>query len=136
MRRSNKPFIVLVAVFSLGFIGGGLWMLHVQATGERTTAKVTSCVHRRINRSSVSDYCTGTWVKGGSLLEGGHVVLGTIDGANHDDVGNRIEVRLSGGRAYKDSKRLAIILLAIGVLFALGGAYELRRQRRPAEGAT
>ena len=81
MRRSNKPFIVLVAVFSLGFIGGGLWMLHVQATGERTTAKVTSCVHRRINRSSVSDYCTGTWVKGGSLLEGGHVVLGTIDGA-------------------------------------------------------
>ena len=135
MRRSYVRFIVLVAVFSLGFIGGGLWLLHAQASGERTTAKVSDCVHRRIGRST-TDYCTGTWVAGGSLLEGGHVVIGTIDGANSGDIGNRIDVRLSGGRAYTTSKRLPIILLVLGALFALGGAYELRKQRQRAEGRT
>jgi hypothetical protein len=123
------PFIVFVGLFSLAFIGGGLWLLHVQATGERTTAKVTSCVHRRINKS-YTDYCTGSWVKGGSLLEGGHVVIGTIDGADSGDIGKPIEVRLSGDRAYTSAKRLPIILLAIGGVFALGGGYELRNDHR------
>jgi hypothetical protein len=119
------PLIVLVGVMSLGFTGGGLYILLVQQNGERATARVTSCQHR-IRPQSIT--CRGSWVEGGSLLEGGRVVLGTIDGANSGDVGKRIKVRLSGGRAYTESKRLPVILIVIGLLFALGGAWEVRKQ--------
>jgi hypothetical protein len=46
------------------------------------------------------------------------------------DIGKPIEVRLSGDRAYTTSKRLPTILLAIGGVFALGGGYELVKDRR------
>jgi hypothetical protein len=124
------PLVVLVAVMSIGFLGGGVFMLIVQRTGERTTATVTDCVHRRVGKSSVTDYCTGTWVKGGSLLDGGHVVIGTIDGASRSDVGKKIDVRLSGGRAYTTSLRLPVILLVIGLLFAVFGGREIWKQTR------
>jgi hypothetical protein len=69
-------------------------------------------------------------VKGGSLLDGGHVVIGTIDGASRSDVGKKIDVRLSGGRAYTTSLRLPVILLVIGLLFAVFGGREIWKQTR------
>jgi hypothetical protein len=90
---------------------------------------VSDCVHRRIGKS-VTDYCAGTWVAGGSLIEGGHVVRRTIDGANSGDEGKTIDVRFSGGRAYTTSRRLPIILFAIGAAFLVFGGIEVRKQRR------
>jgi hypothetical protein len=46
------------------------------------------------------------------------------------DIGKPIEVRLSGDRACTTSKRLPIVLLAVGGVFGLGGGYELRKDRR------
>jgi hypothetical protein len=121
------PLVVLVVVMSAGFIGGGIFMLVVQRTGERTTATVSDCVHRRSGKAT-TDYCTGTWVEGGSVFAGGRVVRGTIDGAGPGDIGEKVDVRLSGGRAYTTSLRLPIILLVIGLLFAVFGGREIRKQ--------
>ncbi|MEA2686354.1 MAG: hypothetical protein QOE93_1549, partial [Actinomycetota bacterium] len=94
MGRQKIIAIVLVAAFALAFVGGGLLILRTQRTGARATATVTACHH---GYRTVT--CTGRWIAGGSLLEGGHVVFGTIDGAAPADVGDTLEVRLHGGRA-------------------------------------
>jgi hypothetical protein len=132
MRRGVMPLAVLVAVMSVVFIGGAAWLYDVQKHGERSTATVTDCTNRRTYKST-NIHCTGSWVKGGSLLEGGRVVLGTIDGANSGDIGKKIDVRLRGDRAYVESLRLPIILLVIGLLFAGFGGREVYKQMR-AEG--
>jgi hypothetical protein len=68
-----------------------------------------------------SDVCTGMWVAGGSLLERGRMVTGTVDGADSGDLGKTLDVRLSGDRAYTKSWRVAIILLVLGAgVSALG----------------
>ena len=97
----------------LGMVAGGVYQVIVRETGERATARVTEC-HKSGGRYR-SDVCSGTWVSGGSLLAGGHVVLGTIDGADSGDLGDRIEVRLSGSRAYTTSLRVPIILIVLGL---------------------
>ena len=49
------------------------------------------------------------------------MVTGTVDGANSDDLGKTLDVRLSGDRAYTKSWRVAIILLVLGAgVTALG----------------
>jgi uncharacterized membrane protein len=117
------PFVVLVSVASLVFIGGGIYILLVQHNGTRATATVTGCDHRRTYKAT-SVVCRGTW------FDDGHVVIGTIDGAGPGDKGRKLDVRLSGGRAYTTSKRLPIILFSIGALFIAGGAYEVARRPR------
>jgi hypothetical protein len=118
--------IVFVAVFALGFIGGGVFILLTQQTGTPAEATVTDC--QRTGRSAYS--CNGTWVAGGDLISGGRVVRGTIDGASSDDIGETLDVRLSGDRAYTTSLRLPLVLIGLGVAFAALGGFELRRVRR------
>jgi len=114
----------------LGMVAGGVYQVIVRETGEHATARVTSC-HKSGGRYR-SDVCSGTWVAGGSLLAGGHVVLGTIDGASSGDLGHRIEVRLSGDRAYTTSLRVPIILIAIGLgIAAVGVRLLVMFVRRP-----
>jgi hypothetical protein len=116
---------------SLGSLGGAAFVFTAQRTGERTTATVTGCVQRPARYGGTS--CTGRWVSGGSLVGGGgHVERGTIEGADKGDLGKTLDVHVSGGRAYTESLRLPIVLAGIGLAFALGGAYELRRQLRQA----
>jgi hypothetical protein len=115
----------------LGMVAGGVYQVIVRETGERATARVTEC-HKSGGRYR-SDVCSGTWVAGGSLLAGGHVVLGTIDGADSGDLGRTIEVRLSGDRAYTTSLRVPIIVIVIGLGIAALGVRLLTtfvRQRR------
>jgi hypothetical protein len=119
-RRGNLPFVVLIVVMTLAFLGGGAFILFVQQTGTKTQATVTTCDVKRIRHTTI--HCIGTWTVDGS------VKTGTIDGANPDDEGNTIDVRLNGGRAYTTSLRLPIILIVIGLLFAAGGAWELRKR--------
>jgi hypothetical protein len=115
----------------LGMVAGGVYQVIVRETGERATARVTEC-HKSGGRYR-SDVCSGTWVAGGSLLAGGHVVLGTIDGADSGDLGRTIEVRLSGERAYTTSLRVPIILIVIGLGIAALGVRLLTTfvRRRP-----
>jgi hypothetical protein len=125
-RRGVPPVVILSAVLALVLLGGGVFILYTQRTGEPAQAKVTACDHSR--RSVV---CSGTWVAGGNLVTGeGHLVRGTIDGAGTADVGKTIDVRLSGDRAYTTSMRLPLILLGGGVTVIILALFELRRYRR------
>jgi hypothetical protein len=115
--------ILLVLLFLLGGLGmlaGGIYQVIVKETGEKTTARVTEC-HRSGGRYR-SDVCTGLWVVGGSLLAGGHVVSGTVDGADSGDLGHTLDVRLSGDTAYTTSLRVPIILIVIGLALTVFGA--------------
>jgi hypothetical protein len=113
--------LLLLLVFGggLGMLFGGTFLIVVQETGTPAKAKILEC-HRTGGRYR-SDSCRGSWVAGGSLLEGGRVVIGTVDGADSDDIGKTLDVRLSGDRAYTKSWRVAIILLVLGAgVTALG----------------
>jgi hypothetical protein len=55
-----------------------------------------------------SDVCTGVRAAGGSLLAGGHVVIGTVDGADSGDLGHTLDVRLPGATADTTSLRVPI----------------------------
>jgi hypothetical protein len=120
----------------LGMLFGGTFLIVVQETGEPATARIIEC-HRSGGRYR-TDACTGMWVAGGSLLEGGRMVTGTVEGADRGDLGKQLDVRLSGERAYTKSRRVAIILLVLGAgVTALGvkfvwSAISARRQRRAA----
>ena len=103
----------------LGMLFGGTFLIVVQETGTPATARIIAC-HRTGGRYR-SDACTGMWVAGGSLLENGRMVTGTVEGANSGDLGKTLNVRLSGDRAYTKSRRVAIILLVLGLgVTALG----------------
>jgi hypothetical protein len=122
-------FVIAVALLTLGFMAGGLYLLNVQLTGERTTARISHCTRSGYRHANYA--CTGFWVHGGSLVFGnGHVVSGTVDGASRGDVGKSIAVRVSNGHAYRSSLRVPIVLLAIAAAFALYGGFEVRRQIR------
>jgi hypothetical protein len=122
--------VVFAVVFlgGLGMLGGGIFLIVVRATGEQATARVIEC-HTSGGRYR-SDVCQGTWVAGGSLLAGGHVVTGTVDGADSGDVGKTLEVRLSGDRAYTTSLRVPIILIVIGLAVTAFGVRLLTIARR------
>jgi hypothetical protein len=126
---------VVVGLFLLGGLGmvaGGVYNVVVRETGEHARARVTEC-HKSGGRYR-SDVCSGKWIAGGSLLDGGHVVLGTIDGASSGDLGQTIDVRLSGDRAYTTSLRVPIILIVLGLGIAFVGVRLLLVRRRPMSG--
>jgi hypothetical protein len=111
--------LTLVLGAGLGMLFGGTFLIVVQQTGEPATARIIEC-HKSGGRYR-SDVCTGMWVAGGSLLEDGRMVTGTVDGADSGDLGKTLDVRLSGDRAYTKSWRVAIILLVLGAgVTALG----------------
>jgi len=115
------PALVLTLVLGagVGMLFGGTFLIVVQETGEPATARIIEC-HKSGGRYR-SDVCTGMWVAGGSLLEDGRMVTGTVDGADSGDLGKTLDVRLSGDRAYTKSWRVAIILLVLGAgVTALG----------------
>ena len=122
--------VALVFLGGLGMLGGGIFLVVVQVTGEPATARITEC-HDSGGRYH-SDVCQGTWVAGGSLLAGGRVVIGTVDGADSGDIGKTIDVRLSGDRADTPSLRVPVILLVIGAaLTAFGVRLLVIARRRP-----
>jgi hypothetical protein len=95
---------------------GGVIVYHGATTGRITPVKVDDCHYTGTGRAEI---CTGTWVVGGSLLDGGHVVIGPIEGATSDDIGHTLKVRVHGGTAYVRSLRLPIILFVLGVFIAV-----------------
>jgi len=130
-RAYLAPVVVLVA--GLAFLAGGIFELVVQETGRPARATIVDC--EDVAGKYGGSTCRGTWVAGGSLLEGGHVVIGTVDGATRSDLGHSIDVRLSGGRAYTTSLRVPIILLALGACSLVGGVFAARGLLRKARRA-
>ena len=121
-------------------IGSGIFLLVQRQVGPRASATVADCVTSGAGRY-MSVHCTGSWVVGGSLLDGGHVVVGTIDGADTGDIGKTIDVTLRGDTAYSRGLNLPLLLIGLGLVPAVGswGAQSFARARlgapsREAEG--
>jgi hypothetical protein len=109
----------------VGLAIGAVLSYNDQHSGEAGTAKVTSC-RGHSGRYAGGVHCSGTWVTGGSLLEGGHVVIGDITNADRGDIGKTIDVRIHGtDHATKPNMRVSIILALIGVPMALFALYLL-----------
>jgi hypothetical protein len=114
---------VVAVIIAAVMIGSGIFLLVQRQTGPRASATVGDCVSSGGGRWPTV-HCTGSWVVGGSLLEGGHVVVGTIDGADTGDVGKTLDVTLRGDTAY--TRGLALPLLLIGIGFIPAAALVLR----------
>src|SRR5579884_2148340 len=116
--RATPLLLVLCLVIGGLLIAPGVWLIVQRQTGTRAMAKVEDCdvvgsgEYRNV-------YCTGSWTVGGSLLEGGHVVVGKIDGVDDDAVGKTIEVTVRGDTAYSRDLILPSILIGAGVGWTL-----------------
>jgi hypothetical protein len=114
--RGALIFFVLTA---LGLAAGGVFLIVQRQTGTRAEATVTEC-HVVSHGTHASDECSGTWIVGGSLLAGGHVVIGDVQGAESRDVGKTLDVTVRGDTAYTRGLGLPIGLTVGGVVGAIG----------------
>jgi hypothetical protein len=124
MTRRQVVSVGFLVLLGLGFVAGGVYQIWRQRTGPEAQATVRSC-----DRGRRTLVCRGSWTTG-SLLSGGRVVLGTIEGASSDDVGKTVTVRLAGDRAYLPGLRVPIIYFVIGAAFLAGAALTAVRARR------
>jgi hypothetical protein len=130
--RVLRIVFLIVALAGLGMIAGGIVSIIHKESGMKARATVTEC---QLTGSRYTTYtCEGTWVEGGSLVDGnGHVVYGVIDDAEPSDIGKTLNVRVSGDEAYTSSLRVPIILLVLGGLLALGSLFiSIAAGRQPA----
>lgn len=114
--------VLLVLVWLLGFGGGAAWIVYSQVSGEATTATVTDC--ERTGKPATYT-CRGSWALDDSVRTGG-----VIEGVSEDDVGDEVEVRVKGERAYSLSLRLPIILGVIALSVPVLALVAVVRGRR------
>jgi len=125
--------VVVMLALTGGVLGGGIFLLVQRQTGTRTQAHVSHC-----DASGSGKYrkvhCTGSWMLGGSLLDGGRVQVGTVNGVDTGDVGKTVDVTVRGDTAYSRSLVLPIVLAALGLVPLAGLVVVVRglfRSRRP-----
>lgn len=124
--------LVVMLALTAGVLGGGVFLLVQRETGSRTQAHVTNC-----DVSGAGKYrkvhCLGSWTVGGSLLDGGRVVVGTVNGVDTGDVGKTVDVTVRGDTAYSRSLILPIVLTVLGLLPLFGLIIVIRGllRRRP-----
>lgn len=133
-----NPYVLVLAaaVLTVGLLVPGVYLLMLQSTGVRTQATVSDCETTGSGRYQTTN-CTGSWVLGGELLEGGHLVLGTIQGADESNVGKKVDVTIHGDEAYLRDLRLPLLLVGLGIvpsLLMIPAFRKLRRMQREREG--
>jgi hypothetical protein len=114
-----RSIFVVFVLTAVGLLAGGIFLIVQRQTGTRATATVTEC-HLVSAGVHATDECTGTWVVGGSLLAGGHVVLGDIQGAERRDIGKTLNVTVRGDTAYTRGLGLPIGLTIGGLVGTVG----------------
>jgi hypothetical protein len=141
MQRKRGTLIAAAVILAFGalLIFGGFSKYADAHSGTAGKAKVTSCT-RAINTKYYKrpSTCTGSWTVGGSLLDGGRIAVGRIEGASTGDVGKTIDVRIHGSdHASVPGLGTPIMLWAIGGLIAAFGLFVLRSWwRAPKPAAT
>jgi len=133
-QSTAPPVLVAVGllIVAIAMTWPGIFLIVQRETGVRMKVKVDDCEVSSTGYQNRYVHCTGTWVLGGPLLEGGHVVVGTIEGADTDDIGKTIDVTLSpdGETAYTRDIRIAIGLIVVGVITAIGFLWWVRLMMR------
>jgi hypothetical protein len=124
--------MILCVVCGALVAAAGVYILHMQNTGVRAQVKVDDCEVSGAGRYR-SVHCTSATVVGGSLLDNGHVVILTVQGADTQDVGKTVDVSIHGDTAYLRDLKLPVILIVSGVLFGGLGIplFVVARRRRP-----
>jgi hypothetical protein len=116
--RRFPLLLVLVLLAGAGLVLGGISVYGDQRSGTAGRAKVDDCEGGHKYQPGIR--CSGTWMVGGaSLLRGGRIAVGRIEGAGYGDVGKTIDVRVHGtDHATKPSIGTPILLWAIGSALA------------------
>lgn len=115
-------------IVGLLLFAGGAWEVLQRETGTRTQAEITECEDSGYGRYQQT-FCSGTWEIGGSLLEGGHIGVGDVDGADRGDIGKTIPITLHGDKAYARSLGLPLFICGLGVVIVAGGIWFFRQLR-------
>jgi hypothetical protein len=110
--------VVPFVVFAAALLVPGIFLLVQSTTGTPAQASVDSCETTGAGRFARTE-CSGSWIVGGSLLDGGHVIVGTIQGADESDAGKTIDVMLHGDDAYSRSLTTALVLIGFGAVPAI-----------------
>jgi hypothetical protein len=122
--KTRGPLIVgvFLLLVGAGMTFGAYATYRDQHSGTPGKARVASCTGRT-GRYGGGIHCSGTWVTGGSLLDGGRVVFGHIENAGRSDIGDTVDVRIHGGdHATIPNIRVTIILALLGIpMVGLGG---------------
>jgi hypothetical protein len=140
-KRTRRPpsrgslwlVVGIFVVFAAALLVPGIFLLVQLETGTSARASVNECETTGSGRYE-STHCSGTWIVGGSLLDGGHVVVGSVDGADQSDAGKTIDVMLHGDTAYPRSPVTPLVLIGFGLgpaVAALLLAVRLIRRPRP-----
>ena len=128
MREPRRPPWLLPVFLLAGaaLVAGGVSVYGDQRSGTAGRAKVTDCEGGRKYQPGIR--CTGTWTVGGpSVLRGGRVVVGRVEGAGYGDVGKTIDVRVHGtDHATKPSLGTPIVLWVLGAPIVLLSLLGLR----------
>jgi hypothetical protein len=107
--------VVIMIGMAAALLWPGIFFLVQRQTGVRAMATVDECKTHGAGRYERT-HCTGTWVVGGSLLDGGHIVVGSINGADQSDVGKTLDVTLRGDEAYTRGLALPLLLIGLGLV--------------------
>ncbi|HEX3466718.1 MAG TPA: hypothetical protein VHT05_01305 [Candidatus Elarobacter sp.] len=133
LNRKNRWIFVfgLVGALVAGavMLWGGIFFAIEQHTGLQTTATVGDCEVTGAGRNQ-STHCTGTWIVGGSLLDGGHVIYGDIEDADPSQVGKDIPVSVHGDTAYTHEPILPAMLIGFGLVWFVAAAFIVRALQR------
>ncbi len=127
--RAGALIIIAAVLIAATMIGSGVFLLGQRQTGTRAVTTVGDCQTSGGGRYR-SVHCTGTWVVGGTLIGGGHVVFGTITGVDADSVGKTIDVTLRGDTAYARGLALPLLLIGLGLIPGAGAVLFVRAGSR------
>jgi hypothetical protein len=131
--KRRKAAVIAIAgavIMAAALLWPGIFFLVQRQTGTRALATVAECETTGAGRYETT-HCSGSWVIGGSLLDGGHVVVGSVNGAGQSDVGKTIDVTLRGDEAYTRGLTLPLLLIGLGLIPAATALLLVRALLRP-----
>ena len=132
-RTRRRPPLLLLAFLLIGaaVVYGGVSVYRDQQSGTAGKAKVTECTGGRKYQPAIR--CRGTWIHGGSLLDGGSVVVGQRRGRRPTATSaRRSTVRIHGtDHATKPSLAHAARAVGAGPAGRRAGALGARRLVAP-----
>jgi hypothetical protein len=111
--------VLIFVVFAAALLVPGIALFELHSTGTPARATIDECVTTGISKYQRTD-CSGTWIVGGSLFDGGHVIVGSIEGdLSEADDGKTIDVLLHGDTAYTRSLTTPLVLIGMGAFPAI-----------------